>query len=45
MFKFFWGKGAQQSAERLKTQKNLFQFQKVNKSSSKTIWKHVNTFF
>ncbi|XP_046447749.1 lethal(2) giant larvae protein homolog 1-like isoform X2 [Daphnia pulex] len=29
MFKFFWGKGAHQSAERLKIQKELFQFQKT----------------
>lgn len=29
MFKFFWGKGSHQSAERLKIQKELFQFQKV----------------
>nr|CAG4649071.1 EOG090X00I4 [Scapholeberis mucronata] len=29
MFKFFWGKGSHQSAERLKIQKELFQFQKT----------------
>nr|CAG4641438.1 EOG090X00I4 [Eurycercus lamellatus] len=29
MFKFFWGKGSQQSADRLKIQKELFQFQKT----------------
>nr|CAG4646018.1 EOG090X00I4 [Macrothrix elegans] len=29
MFKFFWGKGSQQSVERLKIQKDLFQFQKT----------------
>nr|CAG4643000.1 EOG090X00I4 [Ilyocryptus agilis] len=29
MFKFFWGKGTQHSAERLKIQKELFQFQKT----------------
>ena len=29
MFKFFWGKGSQHSAERLQIQKELFQFQKV----------------
>lgn len=29
MLKFFWGKGSQQSAERLKIQKDLFQFRKT----------------
>nr|CAG4649920.1 EOG090X00I4 [Sida crystallina] len=29
MFKFFWGKGSQHSAERLQIQKELFQFQKT----------------
>ena len=36
MLKFFWGKGSQQSAERLKIQKDLFQFRKVFQSLAVT---------